>query len=97
MFKVTKKPKTPNTIWDVSANRPLCRFVKGVLETNDETLVSKLEAMGHTVEGKADATPIEKMKLEELQAYAAEHSIDLGEATKKADILNIIHEAERSE
>ena len=54
MFKVTKKPKTPNMIWDAKNNRPLCKFVKGVFETNDATVVKTLKAMGYTVEGEAD-------------------------------------------
>ena len=97
MFKVTKKPKTPNIIWDASSNRPLCRFVKGVFETNDEAVASKLEGLGHTVEGEADAKPIDEMKVDELKAYAAEHNIDLGEAKNKADILKTIQEAEAKE
>lgn len=97
MFKVTKKPKTPNIIWDASSNRPLCRFVKGVFETNDEALASKLKDLGHTVEGEADAKPIDEMKVDELKAYAAEHNIDLGEAKNKADILKTIQEAEAKE
>ena len=97
MFKVTKKPKTPNIIWDASSNRPLCRFVKGVFETNDEALASKLKDLGHTVVGEADAKPIDEMKVDELKAYAAEHNIDLGEAKNKADILKTIQEAEAKE
>ena len=97
MFKVTKKPKTPNILWDASNNRPLCRFVKGVFETNDEALASKLKDLGHTVEGEADAKPIDEMKVDELKAYAAEHTIDLGEAKNKADILKTIQEAEAKE
>lgn len=97
MFKATKKPKTPNIIWDASSNRPLCRFVKGVFETNDEALASKLKDLGHTVEGEADAKPIDEMKVDELKAYAAEHNIDLGEAKNKADILKTIQEAEAKE
>lgn len=93
MFKVTKKPKTPNILWDASNNRPLCRFVKGVFETNDEALASKLKDLGHTVEGEVDAKPIDEMKVDELKAYAAEHNIDLGEAKNKADILKTIQEA----
>lgn len=92
MFRVEKKPNTPNMIWDAANNRPLCRFVKGVFETNDETLVSTLKEMGYKVEGGADAKPLDKMNLDELKAYAAEHTIDLGEAAKKADILKIIQE-----
>lgn len=34
--------------------------------------------------------PIEKRNVAELQAYAAEHQIDLGTATVKADILAVI-------
>ena len=97
MFKVTKKPKTPNILWDASNNRPLCRFVKGVFETNDEALASKLKDLGHTVEGEADAKPIDEMKVDELKAYAAERNIDLDEAKNKADILKTIQEAEAKE
>lgn len=97
MFKVTKKPKTPNILWDASNSRPLCRFVKGVFETNDEALASKLKDLGHTVEGEADAKPIDEMKVDELKAYAAEHNIDLGEVKNKADILKTIQEAEAKE
>lgn len=97
MFKVKKKPKTPNILWDASTNRPLCKFVNGVFETNDETLASKLKDLGHTVEGEADTKPLDEMKVDELKAYAAEHNIDLGEAKNKADILKTIQEAEAKE
>lgn len=94
MFTVKKKTKTPNMVWDAANNRPLCKFVKGVFETNDEAVAEKLKDMGYEVTGEADAKPIEDMKVDELKAYAAENNIDLGEATKKADILKIIQEAE---
>lgn len=94
MFTVKKKAKTPNMVWDAANNRPLCKFVKGVFETNDEAVAEKLKGMGYEVTGEADAKPIEEMKVDELKAYAAENNIDLGEATKKADILKIIQEAE---
>lgn len=55
MLTVTKKPKTPNTIWDAVNKRSLCKFdKKGILETNDETLAERLKAMGHTVTGEVD-------------------------------------------
>lgn len=94
MFTVKKKAKTPNMVWDAANNRPLCKFVKGVFETNDEAVAEKLKGMGYEVTGEADAKPIEDMKVDELKAYAAENNIDLVEATKKADILKIIQEAE---
>ncbi|MGW2591959.1 hypothetical protein ACWCXC_17070 [Streptomyces sp. NPDC001515] len=34
--------------------------------------------------------PIERRNVEELKAYAAEHNIDLGAATTKADILKTV-------
>lgn len=94
MFTVKKKAKTPNMVWDAANNRPLCKFVKGVFETNDEAVAEKLKGMGYEVTGEADVKPIEDMKVDELKAYAAENNIDLGEATKKADILKVIQEAE---
>lgn len=96
MFKVTKKAKTPNMVWDAASNRPLCKFVKGVFETNDKEIADRLAALGHTLTGEADAKPLDEMKVDELKAYAAEHNIDLGDATKKADILKIVQEAAAS-
>lgn len=92
MLKITKKPKTPNIIWDASSNSPICKFVNGTFETNDEALASKLKDLGHTVEGEADVKTFDKMKLDELKAYATEHNIEVGEAASKADILKIIQE-----
>lgn len=97
MYKITKKPKTPNIIWDVSNNCPLGKFVDGVIETNDADLAAKLKDLGHTVEGEADAKPLDKMKVDELKAYAAEHNIDLSDAAKKDEFLKIIQEAEAKE
>lgn len=34
--------------------------------------------------------PLDKMKVEELKEYAVTHDIDLGEATKKPEILAVI-------
>lgn len=49
MFRVTKKPKTPNMVWDSEKNCLLCKFVKGIFETDDAGVADKLESMGHTV------------------------------------------------
>lgn len=54
MFTVKKKPKTPNILWDSTAGKPLCKFVKGELKTNDEALAYKLKGMGYDVTGEAD-------------------------------------------
>ncbi|MCM1545138.1 MAG: hypothetical protein NC110_07565 [Ruminococcus sp.] len=94
MFKVTKKPKTPNMLWDKADNVPLCKFVNGIFETNDTVLADKLKAVDYKVDGEADAKPIDKMTVNELKAYAEQNGIDLGEAKQKAEILNVIKEAE---
>lgn len=44
MFKVTKKPKTPNMIWDSEKNCLLCKFVKGIFETDDAGVADKLKS-----------------------------------------------------
>lgn len=41
--------------------------------------------------------PLEKMTVPELEAYAKEKEIDLGEAKKKADILSLITAFEKGE
>lgn len=60
MFTVKKKNLTPNMIWDVENNKPLCKFVKGVMETNDEELVKKLKELGHEVSGELDIIEFEQ-------------------------------------
>lgn len=54
MIRIIKKPKTPNMVWDTANNRLLCKFVKGVIETNDEALAEKLKALGYEVTGEVD-------------------------------------------
>ncbi len=80
MFTVTKKPKTPNTIWDAVNKRPLCKFdKKGILETNDETLAEKLKAMGHTVTGEVDKVEAP------VEFETSDSSIDEGVSIPEAD------------
>lgn len=45
------------------------------------------------VEEKAAVEAVEEMTVAELKAYAAANNIDLGEATKKADILAAVKNA----
>jgi hypothetical protein len=42
---------------------------------------------------EASGTPDATWKVAELKAYADEHGVDLGDATKKADILTAIEAA----
>ena len=78
-----------------SSTRPQQQPKQGTLAL--PSTESKLKDLGHTVEGEADAKPIDEMKVDELKAYAAEHNIDLGEVKNKADILKTIQEAEAKE
>lgn len=45
-------------------------------------------------EAEAEDKPLDKRTVEQLKAYAAAQEIDLGEASKKADILAVISAAE---
>lgn len=54
MYTITKKAKSPNTVWDSENGAVLCTFKNGVLQTNDKAVADRLKAMGHKVCGKAD-------------------------------------------
>ncbi|WP_019636129.1 hypothetical protein [Paenibacillus fonticola] len=75
-------------------------FINGVGETDDPHLLSWFEAKGYTVEhpetdNPSSDVPIDKMTVPQLKEYAAEKKIDLGEATKKEDILKVIQDAQQ--
>jgi hypothetical protein len=65
---------------------------------NDESKLELIEAEGKKAEGGtgggADEKPAKTWTLEKLKGYATEKSIDLGEATKKDEILAAIVKAE---
>lgn len=75
-------------------------FVNGVGECSDPWLLGWFREQGYGVEDKPQTKtpkPLEKMTVAELREYAAQHGIDLGEATKKDDILAMIIAAEGGE
>jgi hypothetical protein len=55
-------------------------------EVSDEHAAALLEQTGNYEVAK----PVDEMTVEELTTYAANHDIDLGDATKKADLLATI-------
>lgn len=55
------------------------------LQKPDAVVLIEAGEVSEVVE-EATGNPIDKMTVEELKAYAAEKGIDLGDATKKADI-----------
>lgn len=48
---------------------------------------------GSPTPAEQDSAPSKSWKVDELKAYANEHGINLGDATKKADILTVIEAA----
>lgn len=75
-------------------------FLNGVGETDDPHLLAWFESKGYTVEhpepdSSNSDVPIDKMTVPQLKEYAAEKKIDLGEATKKEDILKVIQDAQQ--
>ncbi|MEF2969242.1 SAP domain-containing protein [Paenibacillus sp. M1] len=76
----------------ISAGVP---FANGVGETDNPNLLKWFESKGYEVgrpEPEQDNIPIEKMTVPQLKEYAALKKIDLGEASKKEDILKTIQD-----
>lgn len=69
-------------------------FAYGKAEVNEGWVLDWYREHGYKVTPK-DGEPksLDKMNLNELKAYAEENGIDLGEATKKDDILAVIKAA----
>lgn len=86
----TKNPKFTGT-------RAGIKFVDGVGETDDEKIVGQLRRLGYIVEDEPDegedGNPLAGLKVDELRAHAAELGVDLGDASKKADIIAVLEAA----
>lgn len=67
-------------------------FVNGIGECTDPHLISWFKAKGYEV--VEENTELDEMTVKELKEYAETNEIDLGNATKKADILAKILETE---
>lgn len=68
---------------------------KGRQVTVPENVAESYTSQGWVAEeaptpAEQDSTPNPAWKVEQLKAYAAERGIDLGDATKKADILTVL-------
>lgn len=50
----------------------------------------RIKAHVNVIDENESPKPVEKMTVAELKDYAAENEIDLGEAAKKEDILQLI-------
>lgn len=70
-------------------------FVNGAGETDNPNLLAWFESKGYEVqraEEEQKDIPIEKMTVSQLKDYAKQNNIELGEATKKEDILQAIQQ-----
>lgn len=94
------KVKAPNEQYTgISAS---VSFVNGVGETSDQALLDWFRSHGYEVEEEvlkeANENPeadLDKMTAPQLKAYAEKNEIDLGDATKKEDILSAIKAAQQ--
>ncbi|MCH5192163.1 MAG: hypothetical protein J1F23_08380 [Oscillospiraceae bacterium] len=84
MFKISATSKRGG-IWDGN------KVVREV-ETDDVKTATAMKARGYAVEEFTLA--LDAMNVPQLKKYAKEHNIDLGEATQKGPILEIIKAAE---
>ncbi|WP_342409829.1 hypothetical protein [Paenibacillus sp. FSL R10-2778] len=69
----------------------------GEIELDDKQALrlQELGAIGEEV--PEESVPLEEMKLPALKVYAKDHNIDLGEATKREDVLAAILKAGESD
>jgi hypothetical protein len=66
-------------------------FQQGESFSVTEKEYARIEKHVTVLESVAD--PVSEMKLPELKAYAKEQGIDLGEATKREEVLAVIQKA----
>jgi hypothetical protein len=85
MYRITSNNKHGG-IWDGKS------IVKEY-ETDNSEMAEGMKAHGYTVE--EITLDLNKLNAAQLKKYAKEHSIDLGDATQKDQILEIIKAAEK--
>lgn len=71
--------------------------VVSVADEKDSRFASGWEPYDGTKSSTRSDVPDKTWKVDELKAHAAENSIDLGDATKKEDILAAIEAAGKSD
>lgn len=96
MMTVIKKPLTPNIVWDTETNKPLCKFNKGVFQTNDKVIADKLAALGHKVTGEVDGVEEEKTEASDETEVNGEGNVTSDE-TESNDENNKISASDDNE
>lgn len=79
-------------VWDKETGKQLGKFnSEGLLDTEDADVIEKFSALGYVCEVvEDDHNTFKSMKVEELKEYAIANGIDLGDSTKKPEILAVI-------
>jgi hypothetical protein len=85
MYKITSNSKYGG-IWDGKS-------VVKTFETDNAEIAEAMKAQGYTVE--EIIIDLNKLNVAQLKKYAKEHNIDIGEATQKEPIIEIIKAAEQ--
>lgn len=85
--------KTPNV--EFTGTRAGVAFSNGVGQTDDDAALVSFRRHGYIIEDAKDSDedPLGKLTIDELKAHAAELGVDLGDASKKADIRAAIDAA----
>jgi hypothetical protein len=68
-------------------------FAQGVGETTDPYLIEWFRSHGYEVEEDPEENEFKGKTIEELKAYALEHSIDIGNSTSISGITKKIQDA----
>lgn len=71
------------------------QFANGKAEVKDGWVANWYKEKGYKVTEKGDLFNVDKAKLDELRAYAAENGIDIPEDAKVDDIRTAIKEAQK--
>lgn len=57
--------KASIVVWDAVADKPLCEFIDGAFETDDETIIAKLNDLGYEGVNVSDDVPDPDPKVNE--------------------------------
>lgn len=71
------------------------QFANGKAEVNDAWVANWYKEKGYKVTEKGDKFNVDKAKLDDLRAYAAENGIDIPEGAKVDEIRAVIKDAQK--
>lgn len=78
-------------VWDRDANKPLCKFIKKELETEDKHIIDRLIELGYEHDGEIPFDDIEE-GLDELKAKAKDLGVKGYAMMKKETLIKKLEE-----